>query len=296
MAAEAETRSARHRDPESQSGGGYSGRTTESGRPAPGWPVKCMIGRTRTRSLTGRSSAPGSGRAARCRWKSSSTAIWSPSARIIVADGTLQDMEFNVKIARKAVGWRLRILPSSHTNPVFVLVGGKPIRASKRSAEWCLKGVDQCWSQKEKYIAPAEMKDAKEAYEHAREAYRKILAEGRRVMRIGHLVQLASTRIPRMQAHKLSTHGSHASKYARDRSGGDTVAQQAAKKREFGVRVHFRWTGLREDLGPARMGDEDVDKDLRPAPAACHDDLQYPLHRVELGVRFFTIFTLDESR
>ena len=36
----------------------------------------------------------------------------------------------------------LRIFPSSHTNPIFVLVDGKPIRASKRSAEWCLKGVD----------------------------------------------------------------------------------------------------------------------------------------------------------
>jgi hypothetical protein len=38
----------------------------------------------------------------------------------------------------------LRILPSSHANPVFVLVGGKPIRASRRSVEWCLKGVGQC--------------------------------------------------------------------------------------------------------------------------------------------------------
>jgi hypothetical protein len=71
----------------------------------------------------------------------------------------------------------LRILPSSHTNPIFVLVDGKPIRASKRSAEWCLKGVDQCWSQKEKFIKANELDAAKAAYDHARVAYQKILRE-----------------------------------------------------------------------------------------------------------------------
>jgi hypothetical protein len=94
----------------------------------------------------------------------------------IVADGKLRDVAFDVKIERSS--WvALRILPSSHTNPVFVLVGGKPIRASRRSAEWCLKSVDQCWSQKQRVIKAAEMEDAKSAYEHARQAYRKILAE-----------------------------------------------------------------------------------------------------------------------
>ena len=93
-----------------------------------------------------------------------------------LADGTQRDVAFDVKIDRSS--WvALRILPSSHTNPVFVLVDGKPIRASRRSAEWCLKGVDQCWSQKKRFIAPAEMNDAVAAYDRAREAYRKILAE-----------------------------------------------------------------------------------------------------------------------
>ena len=41
-----------------------------------------------------------------------------------------------------------RVLPSAHTNPVFALVGGKPIRASRASAEWCLNAVNQCWTQK----------------------------------------------------------------------------------------------------------------------------------------------------
>ena len=100
-----------------------------------------------------------------------------PVARqVIAADGVLRDVFFDVKIDRSS--WvALRILPSSHTNPIFVLVNGRPIRASRRSAQWCLKGVDQCWSQKKRFIALKEMDDTKAAYEHARQAYRKILAE-----------------------------------------------------------------------------------------------------------------------
>jgi hypothetical protein len=94
----------------------------------------------------------------------------------IAADGQTRDVSFDVKVERSS--WvALRILPSSHTNPVFVLVGGKPIRASRRSAKWCLKGVDQCWSQKRRFIAAGEMADAEAAYEHARQAYRRILSE-----------------------------------------------------------------------------------------------------------------------
>jgi hypothetical protein len=67
--------------------------------------------------------------------------------------------------------------PSSHTNPVFVLVGDKPIRASRRSADWCLKGVDQCWRQKRTSYKGAEQEEAVQAYAHAREVYQKILSE-----------------------------------------------------------------------------------------------------------------------
>ena len=96
--------------------------------------------------------------------------------RNIVADGKLQDVSFEVRIDRSS--WvALRILPSSHTNPIFVLVDGKPIRASKRSAEWCLKSVGQCWSQKEKFIKATELKEARMAYDHARAAYQEILGQ-----------------------------------------------------------------------------------------------------------------------
>ncbi len=94
----------------------------------------------------------------------------------LVADGSEHTMAFDVNIDRSS--WvALRILPSSHTNPVFVLVGDKPIRASRRSAQWCLKGVDECWSQKRRFISAPEMDEAKAAYDHAREAYKRILAE-----------------------------------------------------------------------------------------------------------------------
>src|SRR5713101_7566570 len=59
----------------------------------------------------------------------------------IVADGVLRPVSFDSKIDRSS--WiALRILPSSHTNPIFALVGDKPVRASKASAEWCLRAVE----------------------------------------------------------------------------------------------------------------------------------------------------------
>jgi hypothetical protein len=94
----------------------------------------------------------------------------------ITADGTEQEVTFSVPI--QASSWVcLRIFPSSHTNPVFVVVGDKPVRVSKRSAEWCLKAVDACWDQKKKAIRPNEQPAAQEAYDKARAAYKKIAEE-----------------------------------------------------------------------------------------------------------------------
>ena len=94
----------------------------------------------------------------------------------VAADGVIRTVEFETKVSRSS--WvALRILPSAHTNPIFVMVGDKPIRASKRSARWCLEGVDKCWSQKERFIKPDEMADAKAAYAHARDTYRRLLEE-----------------------------------------------------------------------------------------------------------------------
>jgi hypothetical protein len=100
----------------------------------------------------------------------------SVATKRIVADGKLQDISFDTPIDHSS--WvALRILASSHTNPVFVLVGDKPIRASKRSAEWCRKSVDQCWSQKQRTYAEAEQADAEKAYQHARQTYDRLITE-----------------------------------------------------------------------------------------------------------------------
>jgi hypothetical protein len=100
-----------------------------------------------------------------------------PAARKeIVADGTLQDLSFDVPISKSS--WvAMRILPSSHTNPVFVLVGGKPIRASKKSAQWCIRSVERCWSAKQGQIRGAERAEAQAAFDAARAAYERVLAE-----------------------------------------------------------------------------------------------------------------------
>lgn len=100
-----------------------------------------------------------------------------PAAKqVIEADGSTHELTIEVPI--KQSSWvAARIFPSSHTNPVFVHVGGKPIRASRRSAAWCLKSVDQCWLQKSPRIRPWERPIAQAAYDAARKAYRQVLDE-----------------------------------------------------------------------------------------------------------------------
>ncbi len=91
----------------------------------------------------------------------------------IMADGAINEVRFSYPMSRS--GWvALRIYPGAHTNPIFVEVGGKPIREPK-SIAWCLNAVDQCWKMKEKNIRPAEKAAAKAAYEQAKETYRKLL-------------------------------------------------------------------------------------------------------------------------
>lgn len=101
------------------------------------------------------------------------------ATKSIVADGKTQHLSFDVDIDKSS--WvTVRILPSVHTNPVFVEVGGKPIRASRRSAQWCLDAVNTCWDRKKGRIGrrrPQERKDAEIAYQKAREIYAKLLEE-----------------------------------------------------------------------------------------------------------------------
>jgi|688.fasta_scaffold48021_1 hypothetical protein len=98
------------------------------------------------------------------------------ATRELVADGHVEDFRVPVTIDRSS--WvAVRILPSSHTNPVFVHVGGKPIRASRRSAAWCERAVDVCWTAKHENIQPAERDAARAAYDEARAFYARVRGE-----------------------------------------------------------------------------------------------------------------------
>ena len=93
----------------------------------------------------------------------------------IDADGSWKDVNFNYAFNRSS--WvALRVYPSSHTNPVFVIVDGKPI-VSAKSAEWCSKAVDQCWKMKQSKIRKEEQLEAEAAYKKAKEVYDNMVKE-----------------------------------------------------------------------------------------------------------------------
>ena len=98
------------------------------------------------------------------------------SSKELLADGTPREMKFEIPIDDSS--WvAARVIPAAHTNPVFVIVNGKAIRTSRRSAEWALKAVNQCWTQKSVGISQAESGEAEKAYDHAREVYRHLITE-----------------------------------------------------------------------------------------------------------------------
>ena len=95
----------------------------------------------------------------------------------INADANWNDISFDYVITRSS--WvAIRVYPSSHTNPVFVLVDNKPIRELK-SAQWCRQAVDQCWKNKQGNIRAEERPAAEEAYNKARAVYEKIITESK---------------------------------------------------------------------------------------------------------------------
>jgi hypothetical protein len=94
----------------------------------------------------------------------------------VIADGSVRDVSFDVPIARSS--WvAVRILPAAHTNPIFVIVDNKPIRASRESAHWCANAVRQCWTQKAPRIAAGQLDAARAAYDHAASVYKQLEAE-----------------------------------------------------------------------------------------------------------------------
>jgi hypothetical protein len=96
--------------------------------------------------------------------------------REVPADDQLHDLAFEVEITRSS--WvALRQFPQLHTNPVNVIVAGRPIRASRESARWCKECIAQLWRVRGKTISAAEREEAQRTFESAKEIYRRIAAE-----------------------------------------------------------------------------------------------------------------------
>jgi hypothetical protein len=94
----------------------------------------------------------------------------------IPADGRIHDISFNQEI--KQSSWiTLRSYPQLHTNPVMIKVGGKPIRASKESAKWCIGVIEQLWRVRKNAIVENERDEAEKTFLKAIEVYKKIAAE-----------------------------------------------------------------------------------------------------------------------
>ena len=131
----------------------------------------------RPRSPTGTSSGPGSARRGRCRSRSSSTARRWPAGdrrRRHVPRPGVRRADRAVELGRPA---DLSVV--AHEPGVRRPSAASRCGPRRASAEWCLKGVDQCWSQKEPQIRRRGEGAARAAYELARAAYRTILAESR---------------------------------------------------------------------------------------------------------------------
>ena len=96
--------------------------------------------------------------------------------REVPADGKIHDVSFDVPIERSS--WvALRHFPQMHTNPVEVIVAGKPIRAARKSALWCIGAIEQLWRERARAIAPAERAEAEKTFREAMDIYRRIAAE-----------------------------------------------------------------------------------------------------------------------
>lgn len=94
----------------------------------------------------------------------------------VPADNREHDLTFEIDIEHSS--WvALRHFPQMHTNPVTVLVGGRPIRASRSSALWCAYCIEQLWRSRGRGIAEAERAEAERTFQQAIRLYRQIAAE-----------------------------------------------------------------------------------------------------------------------
>jgi len=98
------------------------------------------------------------------------------ASTLVPADDKVHDLKFDVPMEKS--GWiALRNFPELHTNPVTVLVAGKPIRASRRDAQWCIDVIEQLWRVRGPGIKADEREEAQRTFRTALDTYRKIASE-----------------------------------------------------------------------------------------------------------------------
>ena len=94
----------------------------------------------------------------------------------VPADGLVHDLTIEIPVDRSS--WvAVRHFPQLHTNPVNVIVGGQPIRASRQSARWCVETIELLWKNRERRISAAERDEAARTFQRAIARYREIAAE-----------------------------------------------------------------------------------------------------------------------
>lgn len=96
--------------------------------------------------------------------------------REVPADGREHELNFAVPVGRSS--WvALRHFPQLHTNPVNVLVAGRPVRASRASARWVVECIEQLWRVRQRAIAAGDRAEARRTYDEVIAMYRRIAAE-----------------------------------------------------------------------------------------------------------------------
>jgi hypothetical protein len=98
------------------------------------------------------------------------------ASKIVPADDQIHDVSFDVNIDQSS--WvALRNYPQLHTNPVNVIIDGKAIRASRKSAHWSIGCIEQLWRARNGKIDEKERDEAHRTFQQVIEQYRKIAAE-----------------------------------------------------------------------------------------------------------------------
>ncbi len=98
------------------------------------------------------------------------------ASKALPADGSERKISFDIPIQQSS--WvALRLMGAAHTNPVFVLVDNKPIRASRSSVEWNMRSLMEAYEAATASGSGGEEQNVRAAYQYAYAVYQKILTE-----------------------------------------------------------------------------------------------------------------------